>query len=115
MHQKPNIFLINAVKTAYGIDITMSKSRRKDVVTCRACVIITLSKYFGANTVQIAKLYGMDHSTVIYHLKRHSHRYRYEDDYAKTFDYLMNLCTQNDHSHINIEEVFNLIECAMDI
>lgn len=115
MISRANKLLVETIKSFMGIDVTITRSRRKEVVMARACVIMVLRNYYLATMVQAAKLYKMDHSTVVYHASKHSHRYKHEDDYAKIYEHLLKVCTQASKPTINTNEVYELIECAMAI
>lgn len=112
-HEESRERLVNATKSRTGINVKYTRSRRREVILAKACVINALSKYFGANTVQIGELFDMHHSTIVHHLKCHHHRYRYEDEYASLYDYLIKICMNHDRDTIDVDGTLGLIKTAL--
>lgn len=115
MFQIKNNLLISTVYNMMGVDVSTNKSRKREIVTARACIINVLSRYYGANTVEIGEMYEMDHSTIVYHLEHHAHRYRFEDVYSRLYDKLMQVAIKEDKSAIDVDEVLSLIQNALEV
>lgn len=107
--------LVHLAKIRTGIDVRYTRSRRDEIVLIKGCIINVLSKYFGLNTVQIGGLFDLHHSTIIHHLKAHPTRYRYEDDYATHYDYLLKASMNKDKDTIDVESVLATLKSALSV
>lgn len=104
--------LIEFIKDQTGIDITKVNGIRKgDYVRIRATIIVTMTKYKGTQTVELAELLGIDHTTVIYHRDNHTGRYQSDDRYMELYDSVArHLSTMdNDGSNSDLVKVIGLI------
>ena len=90
--------LIEAAKTETGIEVgtivddklIMDRSRKFNNVLIKACIMNLLNKHHGLGVAEIGKILGMDHSTVIHHVKAHPYRYGTEDFYYDVYNALAN-------------------------
>lgn len=106
------------VKSVTGIDITKVHGIRKgEYVRIRATIIVTMIKYKGTKTVELAELLGIDHTTVIYHRENHTGRYQSDDDYAELYDniarYLVNL--EGERADTDLVKVIGLIRETLTV
>jgi hypothetical protein len=107
--------LISKAKEFTGLDITYTRNRRFEIVMIKACVINILYRYFGANTVQTAKLFDIHHSTVIHHHRAHPNRYKQEVEYAELYNYLTRHATLDEKSPINVDEMVEIMRRTMSV
>lgn len=116
MKHKENLdLLLELTKRRTGMNVLYLRRRNAEIILAKACVINVMSKYFGANTVQIGELFDMHHSTVIHHLQKHHTRYKYEDEYASLYDFLMKSVMQKDKDTIDVDGVLSLLRNAMAV
>ena len=112
-HEKNYQRLVELCKEYNGVDVSVRDLRKHELVLAKACVFNVLSKYFGATTTAIGALFDLHHSTVVYHNSMHFTRYRYEDEYATLYDYLIQKCNEMDKSFIDVEDVIKKINSAL--
>ncbi len=112
-HEKNYLRLIELCKEYNGIDASVRNSRKHELVLVKGCIFNVLSKYFGATTTAIGKLFDLHHSTIVHHHAIHFTRYRYEDEYATLYDYLILKCNEMDKSFIDVEDVIKKINSAL--
>jgi hypothetical protein len=83
---------MKALLTGYYLELglTPSKTRMKEQVQARAAIMVALREY--TTTTAIGKLFGMDHSSVVHHCRKHDENIMYWDGYAKMFDIAKKHC-----------------------
>lgn len=101
-------------KEVTGLDIRYTRSRKKDIVQTKSAIINVLHKFYGFNLVQIGELIGMHHTTVIHHLRDHTSRYRFEDEYCQLYDHLSRHAISTSE-HISVEKTLNLMRNALSV
>lgn len=107
--------LVNKAKEVTDLDITYARSRRFEIVLTKACIINILSRYYGMTTVLIGSFVGMHHSTVIHHLRKHSDRYRMEDDYQELYDELTKFTSLIENSPIDVDGIIEKIRASITV
>lgn len=110
--------LILFVKDQTGIDITKVNGIRKgDYVRIRATIIVAMTKYKGTQTVELAELLGLDHTTVIYHRDNHTGRYQSDDRYMELYDSVARFISSvdNDGSNTDLVKVIGLIRKTLAV
>jgi hypothetical protein len=65
------------------LGLTPSKTRMKEQVQARAAIMVALRDY--TTTTVIGKLFGMDHSSIVHHCRKHDENIMYWPGYAKMF------------------------------
>lgn len=106
------------IKSSTGIDITKVHGIRKgDYVRIRATIIVTMIKYKGTKTVELAELLAIDHTTVIYHRENHTGRYQSDDNYAELYDetarFLVNM--EGEKADTDLVKVIGLIRETLTV
>ena len=83
---------MKALLTGYYLELglTPSKTRMKEQVQARAAIMVALREY--TTTTAIGKLFGMDHSSVVHHCRKHDDNVLYWKGYAKMFDIAKKHC-----------------------
>jgi|DEB0MinimDraft_6_1074348.scaffolds.fasta_scaffold67677_1 hypothetical protein len=83
---------MKALLTGYYLELglTPSKTRMKEQVQARAAIMVALREY--TTTTAIGKLFGMDHSSIVHHCRKHDANIMYWDGYAKMFDIAKKHC-----------------------
>jgi hypothetical protein len=71
----------------YGIDVS-TRCREGKIPIARGAVSVILVKYFGHSIIEVGRAAGLDHSTVIYHMREHEGRYLHNNFYASLYDTL---------------------------
>jgi len=107
--------LVQKAKEVTDLDITYARSRRFEVVLIKACIINILSRYYGMTTVLIGSFTNMHHSTVIHHLRKHSDRYRMEDEYQELYDELTKFTSMNENSPIDVDGIIEKIRTCIAV
>ena len=64
--------LANTIEDVFGVDI-FDKTRRREIVDARMAVMVAVRRMY--TTVEIAKSFGMDHSSVVHASKQHKSKY----------------------------------------
>jgi chromosomal replication initiation ATPase DnaA len=92
------------------IDIRKTRRRTSEVVRLKSAIAVILTKQYGLTTVEVGKLMGKDHTTVVHYRKEHYSRYRDDDEYAYLYDQLSTIASQfNDPTQATIEDVVEMI------
>lgn len=105
--------LVSLCKEYNGIDASVRNCRSHNIVLAKACIFNVLSKHFGATTTAIGELFDLHHSTIVHHHAIHYTRYRYEDEYANLYDYLIGKCQEDDKSCIDVDDVLKKIASSL--
>lgn len=85
--------IIAAVHENFGLDISL-RTRRREIVDARQAAFVAM-RCIGSTT-QIAEVFNMDHSTIIYSTKQHEHKYHVDrsqrlkhfDLYCSVYDFV---------------------------
>lgn len=112
-YEKNYLRLIELCKEYNGIDASVRKFRSHQMVLAKACIFNVLSKQFGATTTAIGELFDLHHSTIVHHHSAHYTRYRYEDEYANLYDYLISKCNEDNKSVIDVDDVIQKIASSL--
>ena len=80
------------IKEYYRIlKITPNKSRKAEQVKARAARMVALRKY--STTMTIGSVFGVDHSTVVHHSKKHRDNLRFWTGYKSCFITAERMCS----------------------
>jgi hypothetical protein len=80
------------IKEYYRVlKITPNKSRKAEQVKARAAMMVALRKY--STTMLIADVFGVDHSTVVHHSKKHRDNVRFWTGYKSCFITAERMCS----------------------
>lgn len=82
--------IIDSYYTAIGISANMS--RLQEQVQSRAAIMSAMRRY--RTTMEIAKAFGMDHSTVVYHANRHDANMVMWTGYDEKFKIARRICNE---------------------
>jgi hypothetical protein len=92
------------------IDIRKTRRKSADVVRIRFAIGNILTKHYGMTTVEVGRLMGKDHTSIVHYRKLHKSRYRSDDEYALLYDNLSRLATEKESPMgEGIEEVIQMI------
>lgn len=92
------------------IDIRKTKRKHADIVRLRAVISNILTKQYGLMTVEVGRMMGKDHSTIVHYRNLHTSRYRSDDEYALIYDSLSRIAMDKSFDHSgSIEDVLGLI------
>lgn len=113
---KSQIFtdLIEIARGRYGIDVRMSRSRKREFVDIRCAVANCMKRAYSISISDIARLFDMHHTTILHHLEDHAGRYRYYDDYAKLYDTMVNHVLSKSEL-ISLDKMQALMESAFAV
>tara|TARA_R100001126_G_scaffold101643_2_gene82927 strand:- start:355 stop:741 length:387 start_codon:yes stop_codon:yes gene_type:complete len=75
------------------IGLTPNKSRHQEQVKARAAMM-TAMRQFKITTVDIAKVFGSDHSTVCYHTRNHDSNMEHWPGYRSNYIAASRLCNE---------------------
>ena len=80
------------IKEYYRVlKITPNKSRKAEQVKARAAMMVALRKY--STTMTIGDVFGVDHSTVVHHSKKHRDNVRFWTGYKSCFITAERMCS----------------------
>lgn len=93
------------------IDIRKTRKKTGDLVRIRFAIGNILTKQYGLTTVEVGKLMGRDHSTIVHYRGLHRHRYKSDDEYAHLYDTLSTIASNfaNPNS-ASIDDVVGMIK-----
>lgn len=74
------------------LGLELSKSRVREQVQARAAMMVALKKYKTYSVV--GRAFGMDHATVIHHVKNHEGNMSTWDGYSDKFDIAKAMCAK---------------------
>jgi hypothetical protein len=107
--------LVEKARELTDLDITYARSRRFEIVLVKAGICNIMSRYYGYTTTLIGSLMGFHHSTVIYHLQKHSDRYLNEEQYSETYDELTKFISRAEDSIIDVEDIVGKLRACLAV
>lgn len=114
MKEKQFNDLCDLAKEITGLDIRYTKCRKKEFVQVKCAIINVMRKYQSTSTVQLARMMGIHHTTIIHHTKDHPSRYRWEDDYAMLYDKMVKR-VMNGSDTFSVDKMMNLMKSALSV
>lgn len=106
--------LCHLAKDLTGLEIRYTRSRKKEYVQIKCAIVNVMRRYYSASTLQIGRLLGLHHTTIIHHSKDHSSRYRFESDYAALYDKLVRHAMDKSET-ISTDKMLQLMKSALSI
>lgn len=94
-----------------GCDPRYIRNRRRPSVRAKSAVAVAMRHFGVANTVELAELLKVDHSTIVHHTTIHTNNYVQDKLYAELYDALsrhVNHRVHNFDMNDVIEEIKNI-------
>jgi len=103
--------LKKAVCSIYGVneDELFSLNRKREIISARRMVLYFLRKHYGETYMGIAKMFDMNHATVIHHVRQMKNFLEFDKlemtNYIKVRDYVF-----EQNSAVTLSEEFDLLK-----
>jgi hypothetical protein len=103
--------LKKAVCSIYGVneDELFSLNRRREIISARRMVLYFLRKHYGETYMGIAKMFNMNHATVIHHVTQMKNFLEFDKieimNYIKVRDYVF-----EQNSEVTLSEELDLLK-----
>ena len=101
-----------------GLDIRMLNGIRKaPYVRIRASICVIMMRYRGTSSVDMARLFSIDHSSVIYYKNNHKGRHFSDDEYADVYDAITKymISINSEKSKNDLVKVLGLIRETLSV